>query len=69
MPPNFIIHVTTPNCNEYWKGDQPKGTNAYGTKNFFYHKEPEFGDYTSEVNKVNGILHYMQPFLITCLWK
>jgi len=46
-----------------------KGTNMYGTKNFFYHREPDFGNHTSEIYKVNGILHYMQPFLITCLRK
>lgn len=69
MPPNFIIHVTPLNYNQYWKKEWPKGTSMHGTKNFFYHKEPDFGDDTSEVNKVNGILHYVQPFLITCLWK
>lgn len=69
MLPNFIMHVTTPDYNEYWKGEGPKGTNMYGTKNFFYHNKPGFGDNTSEVNKVNGILHYVQPFSITRLWK
>ncbi|PKU46725.1 hypothetical protein llap_2973 [Limosa lapponica baueri] len=59
------IHVTTPNVNGYWKGEELRGTDMYGIKNFFYHNEPDFRDYTSKVNKNNGILHYVQPFLIT----
>lgn len=67
MPLNFIIHVRKPNCNEYWKREGPKGTNMYGTKNLFYQKEADFGDFISEINKINCILHYVQPFLIRCL--